>query len=163
SGSDIVRRIADAGLNRYAFMRVRELDGLDLVRTQRRQLMGLVHKARHTKFGRDHDFLDINSVADYQKRVPLRTYEQFWDEYMAAAYPRLEGVTWPEHVPYYALSSGTTSGTTKYIPITRQMLASNKKGALTNLAYFLHEHPRAPIFRGRIFFLGGSTDLKRND
>lgn len=163
SGSDFIRRIADAGLNRYAFMRVRELDGLDLVRTQRRELMKLLRFARNTKFGRDHDFADINSVADYQKRVPLRTYEQFWNDYMGAAYPRLNGVTWPEHVPYHALSSGTTSGATKYIPVTRQMIASNKKAALTNLAYFLHEHPRAPIFRGRIFFLGGSTDLKTND
>jgi hypothetical protein len=163
SGSDIVRRIADAGLNRYAFMRVRELDGLDLVRTQRRQLMKLMHFARNTKFGRDHDFADIQTVADYQRRVPLRTYEQIWDDYMGAAYPHLEGVTWPEPVPYYALSSGTTSGTTKYLPVTRQMVASNKKAALTNLAFFLHEHPRSPIFRGRIFFLGGSTDLKRNN
>src|ERR1043166_2083601 len=90
SGSDIVRRIADAGLNRYAFMRVRELDGLDLARTQRRELMKLVHFVRNTKFGRDHEFADIQSVADFQRRVPLQTYEQLWDGYMGAAYPHLE-------------------------------------------------------------------------
>src|SRR5579871_2932785 len=42
------------------------------------------------------------------------------------------------------------------------MVESNRKAALTNLSYFVHEHPNAPIFRGRIFFLGGSTDLKLN-
>ncbi len=162
SGSTIVRRVADAGLTRYAFMRVRELDRLDLVRTQRRELMRIVSRARDTKFGRDHRFAEIQCVADYQRRVPLRTYEQLWKDYLALAYPRLQGVTWPEFIPYYALSSGTTSGATKYIPVTRQMVASNKKAALTNLAYFLHQHPQAPIFRGRIFFLGGSTDLKEN-
>lgn len=163
SGSNLVRRIADAGLNRYAFHRVRELDEMDVVAAQKRELRRLVRKVRHTKFGRDHDFLDIESIADYQKRVPLRTYEQMWNDYWKDCYPRLQGVTWPEFVPYYALSSGTTSGATKYIPVTRQMVESNKKAALTNLAYFLHEHPRSPIFQGRIFFLGGSTDLKPND
>ena len=34
-------------------------------------------------------------------------------------------------IPYYALSSGTTSGTTKYIPVSREMVASNKKAAFT--------------------------------
>jgi hypothetical protein len=163
SGSNLVRRMADAGLSRYAFHRVRELDEMDVVMAQRRELRRLVRTARNTKFGRDHGFLDIESVADYQRRVPLRTYEQMWNDYWKDCYPRLQGVTWPEFVPYYALSSGTTSGATKYIPVTRQMVASNKKAALTNLAYFLHEHPRATIFKGRIFFLGGSTDLKPND
>jgi hypothetical protein len=162
SGSALARRVADAGLTRYAFMRVRELDSLNLVRTQRQVLLRLVRQARDTKFGRDHHFADIQNITDYQKRVPIRTYEQFWNDYMEGAYPRLQGVTWPEFIPYYALSSGTTSGATKYIPVSRQMLASNKKAGLTNLAFFLHQHPRAPIFRGRIFFLGGSTDLKTN-
>lgn len=162
TGTPLARRIADAGLSRYATMRVKQIDELDLVGTQRRVLFNLLHKARDTRFGRDHHFAAIQSVAEYQKRVPLRTYEQFWNEYMAGNYPNLKGITWPEHIPYYALSSGTTSGATKYLPVTRQMVQSNKRAALTNLSFFLHEHPRAPIFRGRIFFLGGSTDLKEN-
>ena len=163
SGSTIARNLADAGLNRYAMNRVRELDAMDVAREQKRVLMNLIRKTRNTKFGRDHRFSDIETVADYQKRVPLRTYEQMWRDYWEHSYPRLQGVTWPDHVPYYALSSGTTSGSTKYIPVTYEMLASNKRGGLTDLAFFLHQHPRAPIFRGRIFFLGGSTDLKAND
>jgi hypothetical protein len=163
AGSRMVRRIADAGLIRYAFRRVRELDAMDVVAAQRRVMRRLVQRARWTKFGRDHAFAEIESFADYQKRVPLRTYEQMWNDYWKDSYPCLKGVTWPEFVPYYALSSGTTSGATKYVPVTRQMVASNKKAALTNMALFLHEHPRASISRGHIFFLGGSTDLKPND
>src|SRR5262249_20798526 len=90
------------------------------------------------------------------KRVPLRTYEQMWNEYWQPVFPRIQGVTWPEYTPYYALTSGTTSGATKYVPVTREMVESNKKAALTNLAFFLHENRGTPIFRGR------STDLKPN-
>ena len=163
TGSRPARRVADTFLNRFAQMRVREVDRLDPVEAQLRTLRQLVQRAQNTKFGRDHDFSTIRTVEDFQRAVPLRTYEEMWRDYWSVAYPRLAGVSWPEFVPYYALSSGTTSGNTKYIPVTRQMVASNKKAALTNLAFFLHENPRAPIFRGRIFFLGGSTDLKTND
>jgi hypothetical protein len=163
SGSRPARRLADAVLNRYAQWRVAQLDRTDPVEAQRRALRNLVHHARHTRFAKDHDFAAIQTIADYQARVPLRTYEQMWGDYWHGVYPRLQGVTWPEFVPYYALSSGTTSGATKYIPVSRQMVASNKRAALTNLAFFLHENPGAPIFRGRIFFLGGSTDLKQNE
>src|SRR5262249_19558589 len=36
---------------------------------------------------------------------------------------------------------------------------SNSRAALTTLALFLAAHPGTPLFQGRIFFLGGSTDL----
>jgi len=163
TGSALARRLADAGLHRYAAFRARQLDRLDIVKRQERELLRILRYARETHFGRDHRFHEVTSVSDYQNRVPLRTYEQFWNEYLGAAYPRLQNVIWPEHIPYYALSSGTTSGATKYIPVTRQMVASNKKAALTNLSLFLVKYPQAPIFRGRIFFLGGSTDLKANE
>jgi hypothetical protein len=163
TGSRLARRVADAGLQRYALFRARQLDRLDVVTQQQRELLRLVRYAKETRFGRHHRFAEIASVADYQQRVPLRTYEQFWSDYLGSTYPRLEGVIWPERIPYYALSSGTTSGSTKYIPVTRQMVASNKKAALTNLSLFLVRYPDAPIFRGRIFFLGGSTDLKVNE
>jgi hypothetical protein len=40
------------------------------------------------------------------------------------------------------------------------MLASNQKAALTTLSLFLASHPGTPLFTGRLFFLGGSTDLR---
>ena len=77
------------------------------------------------------------ATPDLREGVPLRDYEAFWTNYWRDAYPHLQGVTWPDFIPYYALSSGTTSGATKYIPISRQMLASNQRAALTSLAWFL--------------------------
>jgi hypothetical protein len=40
------------------------------------------------------------------------------------------------------------------------MLASNQQAAVTTLALFLAAHPGTPLFSGRLFFLGGSTDLE---
>jgi hypothetical protein len=156
----LVRRLADAGLRCYARRRIAQLDRCDVAATQRASLLRLVHSARSTRFGRDHDFACIRTIADYQERVPLRTYEQFWNDYWQPAFPHLQGVTWPDAIRYFALSSGTTSGATKYVPVSKQMLSSNRRAALTTLALFLSGHRESRLFTGKAFFLGGSTDLR---
>jgi hypothetical protein len=160
-GNPVVRRMADAGLVRYAHRRATALDQIDVPATQERTLLGLVRRARGTRFGRDHRFDEIRTVAEYQAAVPVRTYEDFWRSYWQAAFPKLEGTTWPESIPYYALSSGTTTGTTKYLPISKEMLASNRKAAFTTVALVRNAFPEAKLFNGRFFFLGGNTDLRR--
>jgi hypothetical protein len=138
-----------------------QLDALDVARTQERTLLSLVRRAQTTRFGLAHDFVRIRSLADYQRIVPLRTYEQFWNDFWSPDFPRLQGVSWPGSIPYFALSSGTTSGTTKSIPITREMLASNRQAGQTVLSAFVHSRPNAELFSGDLFFLGGSTDLQK--
>lgn len=157
--SSLVRRVADRGFLTYSRRRVAELDRLDAYRVQERILQKLVRFATPTAFGEDHRFDRIRSIMDYQRQVPLRDYEAFWDEYWRRPFPRLEGSTWPEFVPYFGLSSGTTTGSTKYLPLNRRLLRSNTKAALTSLAFFLSKHPEVRLFQGRLFFLGGSTDL----
>jgi hypothetical protein len=161
TGSPLLRRAADTLLGRYAGRRARALQRQPAAREQQETLLSLVYRSQGTRFGRDHDFARIRTLADYQRRVPLRTYEDFWKDYWQPAFPRLDGVTWLGLIPYFALSSGTTSGTTKYIPVSRAMLASNRRAALTTLALFLAAHPHTPLFTGQIFFLGGSTNLTR--
>jgi hypothetical protein len=129
------------------------------IRLQEEQLLSLLRKAKDTKFGRDHGFSDITSVRDYQKRVPIRRYENFWNEYWKEFYPRLENVTWPGLIPYFSLSSGTSSGTTKYIPCSQEMLASNTKAGLDLLFHHVLNRPHSKLMGGKSFMLGGSTDL----
>lgn len=161
AGQRWMRSAADAVLTRYARQRTLYLDHLDVAAVQLRTLRSLVHQARNTRFGREHRFDRIQTLADYRQRVPLRDYEAFWTGYWKEVYPAIDHQTWPGKIPYYALSSGTTSGTTKYIPVSREMLSSNRKAAFTNLALFKFLYPQAKIFQGRVFFLGGSTELRR--
>lgn len=158
-----VRQAADAGFVRVAHYRTAQLDRMDAAAVQDATLMRLVRRAARTRFGADHGFDRIRTVEDYQDRVPIREYNAFWDEYWKAVYPNLAGQTWPDHIPYYALSSGTTTGSTKYVPVTWEMVASNRKAAMTTMAFFRHAYPKSPIFNGKFFFLGGSTDLRKQD
>ena len=50
---------------------------------------GLVQKAQATRFGRDHRFERIDSVAAFQRAVPIRTYEALWERLLARQLPRL--------------------------------------------------------------------------
>ncbi|MFM8270988.1 MAG: GH3 auxin-responsive promoter family protein [Gemmata sp.] len=161
TNAPLVRKVADAVLLRYANHRTTQLDRMDVAAVQRRTLRRLVQKAKRTKFGRDHDFAGVASVEDYQARTRVREYEWFWTNYWKDAYPRIDNLTWPGHIPYYALSSGTTSGATKYIPVSKEMVASNKKAGFTTTALFRHANPGAKLFTGKFFFLGGTTDLRR--
>lgn len=158
-GLPIARHTANRLLHHYARRRVRALNRLSLEDAQRFTLFKLIRKGRATRFGLDHDFGTVRTIEDYQRRVPLREYEAFWKDYWQPVFPRLHDVTWPGAIPYLALSSGTTSGSTKYLPVSREMLASNRRAALTTLALYLATYPETPLFTGRIFFLGGSTEL----
>jgi len=161
TGNRLSRRLADAGLVRYAHRRAAALDRTDVPAVQRQTLLNLLKRARETRFGRAHGFDRIDSVEEYQSAVPVRDYEAFWRDYWQPVFPRLAGATWPDPIPYYALSSGTTSGTTKYLPISKEMLASNRTAAFTTVALFRHAAPKARMFNGRFFFLGGNTELRR--
>src|SRR5438552_10045116 len=161
SGNVLARRCADAVFSHYACWRVARLNHQSAARSQEQALLRLVRRAAATRFGRDHGFTSIRTVADYQRQVPLRDYETFWGQYWQPAFPHLTNATWPRQTPYLALSSGTTTGATKYIPVSAEMLASNRRAALTALAWFRAAYPEASLFSGRMFFLGGSTDLER--
>ena len=126
---------------------------------QRRVLRELVAKAAGTRFGRQHDFADFRTVEDFQRRVPLRTYGQLWDEFWKSL-PRARHVTWPGRMPFFAVSSGTASGKVKHIPCSREMVRSNARAALEPFVHHLGVTPDSRILDGSLFMLGGSTDLK---
>lgn len=161
AGHRLVRAGVNRAFHRQASRRVAALAQADPVAGQATTLRWLVRQARSTRFGADHRFASIGGVEDFQKAVPLRTYEQLWDDYLRDRYPVLDNLTWPGRIPYFALSSGTTQGSTKYIPVSWTMLWSNEKAARTMVAYHMADRPSSRLFHGRMFFLGGSSDLER--
>jgi hypothetical protein len=154
-----IRSLVDRGFRWTSRLRTAALAGSDPVQVQARTLRRLIRRARRTRFGRDHRFDRIDGVATFQSAVPIRTYEALWVEYLRDRYPVFENLTWPGRIPYLALTSGTTQGTNKYIPVSQEMVASNRETARTMVAYHYAAHPDSRLFQGRMFFLGGSAGL----
>jgi hypothetical protein len=145
----------------YAKRRRAILGRLDNKAAQRAQLNALLARAAQTTFGRGHDFARIKGVEDFQAAVPLRRYDDFWRDYWKPAFPVIENVSWPGRVPYFAVTSGTTSGSSKYIPITPAMNWANVRAGLDLLTHHVTARPASRVFGGKSFMLGGSTDLVR--
>jgi hypothetical protein len=146
-------------LYRYSRYRLARLAGQDIVAEQQRQLLRLVRLAGDTRFGRDHGFKDIRSVSDFQGRVKLHRYEDMWDSYWRGDFPRLTDCAWPGTIPFFALSSGTTSGTTKYIPCSAEMNRANAWAAIDILVHHIGNRPASRVLGGKSLMLGGSTGL----
>ncbi len=132
----------------------------DPVETQRRTLRGLLRRAESTVFGRAHEFASIRDVADFQRRVTPRDYEQFHAEFLARAFPRLAGVTWPGPIRAFAKSSGTTGGPSKYIPISAEMSRANAGAARDVMAFHFAARPDSRLLGAKSILLGGSTALE---
>lgn len=143
----------------YAQWRVWQLNARQAANMQEAELLRLVHVAASTRFGRDHDFRTIRSVSDFQQRVRLRSYDDFWNDYWKSGFPKLQNCTWPGMIPYFALTSGTTTGVTKYIPCSHEMLRANSRAVQDLLTYHLLNRPMSRILGGKSFMLGGSTNL----
>jgi hypothetical protein len=143
----------------YARRRRQAVSRENAVAVQNAQLMALIGRAKDTRFGRDHDFAKLRSIGDFQRAVPLRRYENFWTDYWKEPFPVLDNVSWPGRIPFFAASSGTTSGTSKYIPVTAGMNRANARAALDLLVHHLHHRPKSRVLGGKSFMLGGSTAL----
>lgn len=155
-------------LRTYAPFRLAQLRSQGATRdsiaaTQETQLLKLLRKARNTKFGLDHGFKSISSVKEYQSRVPLRKYEEMWDRYWKSTFPRLENCSWPGLVKFFALSSGTTSGATKYLPYTKEIMNTTTKAGVDLLIHHINNRPMSKILGGKSFILTGSSELVRFD
>jgi hypothetical protein len=160
AGSSPARALVNAGFHVFARRRQKQV-GCLTIQTQRSTLLNLTAKSASTRFGRDHDFAGIRTIDEFQQRVPLRTYEDLWESYLKPRYPVFDDLTWPGRIPFIALTSGTTTGVTKYMPVSQAMVRSNQKAAKTMIAAFLRARPSSRLFRGKLFFLGGASDLEK--
>lgn len=147
-------------LRLLASRRAAKLARMDPVATQTRTLLDLVARAKDTRFGRDHDFAGVRSVADFQARVPVRQFDDFWADYWKAPWPILDDVSWPGRIPFFAKTSGTTTGRTKYIPITREIIKANERTGFDLMTFHMAHWPQSRPLAGKSFILGGTTALE---
>jgi hypothetical protein len=124
---------------------------------QHAMLDGLIKDARHTIFGKDHDFQAIKDHSDFKKQIPIRDYEEL-KPYITKVLEGKENVLWKGKPLYFAKTSGTTSGT-KYIPISRESMPNHINSTRNALLSYVHETGKAAFLDGGLIFLTGSPEL----
>ncbi|WP_373398113.1 GH3 auxin-responsive promoter family protein [Algoriphagus halophilus] len=138
---------------------------------QKNTLRKLLIKANHTLISSKYDFPSILKSFKkgedefyqlYKAQVPIYDYNKIHAEWWHLLQEGKLNVTWPGKVKYFALSSGTSGATSKFIPVTRDMVkAIRKTGVRQILSLSKYDLPDALFSKG-ILMLGGSTDLEFN-
>ncbi|MEM9990415.1 MAG: GH3 auxin-responsive promoter family protein [Bacteroidota bacterium] len=126
---------------------------------QEKMLQQLVQAAKHTAFGKDHDFANIRTHQDFATRVPLRDYEQL-RPYVERIKAGESDILWKGIPKYFAKTSGTTSGA-KYIPITPESVSNHFNTARNALFNYYAATGKGDFLDGKMIFLSGSPKLDK--
>lgn len=135
-------------------------------RQQQETLIKLLNKAKDTAFGHQYHFDKIlkskNIIRAFQENVPTYDYSKIYREWW---YRTLNGepyVCWPGYTKYFALSSGTSEASSKYIPVTKDMLKAIQRSAIRQILATAHFNLPPEIYQKGILMIGGSTHLNYN-
>ncbi len=148
---------------RESIPKIRKVNGYD---QQVQVLKTLLTKAEFTAFGEYYKFSkllnDSNVVDSFQKTVHTHDYNSMFKKWWYRALNGEAFVCWPKRIKYFALSSGTSDSSSKYIPVTTDMLKAIKKSNIRQLIrQGQFNFPKEHFERG-FLMLGGSTHLNYN-
>jgi hypothetical protein len=135
-------------------------------RQQIKVLKKLLRKARFTEFGQRYRFDEIllsrHPGKKFQQIVPTYNYNKIYDAWWYKAKDGVPDVCWPGVIKYFALSSGTSDATSKYIPITKELIRSNMITSFRQLLSLTkyHDVPKSAVGKGWLM-IGGSTQLQK--
>jgi hypothetical protein len=127
------------------------------VEAQQKVFEELISVGAGTVFGKDHDFISINSHQDFVSRVPVRDYEAL-RPYVDKVVEGESDVLWKGKPLYFAKTSGTTSGA-KYIPISKESIGYHISAARNALLCYIHDTGKTSFVNGKMIFLQGSPVL----
>jgi hypothetical protein len=129
--------------------------------TQRETLYHLLARASSTDWGGKYGYSSITSIAEYQSRVPVQTYEDIIP-YVEKLKKGANSLLWPGEIKWFAKSSGTTSSKSKFIPMTNEALEEcHYRAAKDILAIYTRNNPETRIFSGKGLTLGGSHRINQ--
>lgn len=127
------------------------------IQTQEKVFKSLLETAKNTQFGKDHNFQDIKTHADFVKQIPIRDYEAL-RPYVERVVDGEQDILWPGKPLYFAKTSGTTSGA-KYIPLTAASMPTHIKAARNAILCYIEETGNTAFVDGKMIFLQGSPEM----
>jgi hypothetical protein len=150
-------------IRRFYARRINQIDHFKKypVKTQNDTLLKIIAGAVSTEWGREYGYSTIHSVKDYQSRVPIRSYEEY-QPFIDRLRKGESNLTWPGYIKWFAKSSGTTSGKSKFIPISKESLnGCHYRAAKDTLIIYTFNNPDTRIFSGKALTLGGSNRINQ--
>lgn len=133
---------------------------------QERVLKRLLARSANTAIGEAYSFDKIlksgNIVNSFRQAVPVHDYSAMYQQWWYRCLNGEPFVCWPGKIKYFALSSGTSEASSKYIPVTRAMMTAMRKTSIRQLLTLDHYDFPPEFFKKSALMLGGSTHLQYN-
>lgn len=122
-------------------------------------LLYLTKTASKTQWGKKHGYKKIKSYKDFESAVPLQDYQTMLP-YIDQIRKGQQNLLWPTEIKWFAKSSGTASGKSKFIPVSHEAIEENHfAGGKDLLALYCAINPNTNLFGGYSLRLGGSTTV----
>ena len=135
-------------------------------RQQVTTLKKLMKKAEFTAFGSHYQFSQLlkekNLAKAFASSVPVHDYNKMFSNWWYRCLNGEPYVCWPNHVKYFALSSGTSESSSKHIPVTKDMLKAIKKNSVRQTLSLANVDFPEEFFEKGVLMIGGSTHLNYN-
>lgn len=120
----------------------------------------LINQGKNTEWGKKYAYKDIKNIEEYRNRVPINHYESL-KPYIDRLRSGEQNILWNTEVKWFAKSSGTTSGKSKFIPVTEESLTEcHYKGGKDMLSIYFNNNPESNFFDGKGLALGGSQKIR---
>ena len=131
------------------------------VASQREVLQHLVTSAQYTEFGKKYGFSKLFTVKTFKKAIPIHEYNDL-KPYIERMMAGEENVLWNESINWFAKSSGTTSGKSKFIPISEESLQDNHFQASKDvISNYYKNFPSSDLLTGKSLVIGGSHQISK--
>ena len=134
---------------------------------QNRVFEYLIQQGKNTSFGKEHGFSEISCIEDFQKKVPVRSYEDF-SVYTNRILNGEKNVSWPSKISWMSKSSGTTGARSKFLPVSGESLRGcHFRGGFDSMTSYYQNYSDARIYSGKAIIMAGSWEqgevLKHGD
>ncbi len=91
------------------------------IRHQQKILNKILRQLADTELGKDLKFSEIKSYNEFRKGIPV-TQHEFYENYIEKIKAGQQKVMTDKRVKWFAKTAGTTSGKSKLVPITKQIM-----------------------------------------
>jgi hypothetical protein len=125
---------------------------------QQTTLFELLEAAKGTELGRAYRFDKIKTYPEFAAAVPIFDYESYVP-YLEKNIKGKQQVFWPSTIQWFAKSSGTTAGRSKYIPVSEESLEEcHYKGGKDMVSLYVSNFPDTKVFTGKSLTVGGALE-----
>ncbi|MEO9532330.1 MAG: GH3 auxin-responsive promoter family protein [Crocinitomicaceae bacterium] len=123
-------------------------------------LRHLIDHSKDTEIGKKYKFSKTVSYQDFKKNVPLSDYAALKPYVERMLNDNEQNLIWGSEISWFAKSSGTSTGKSKFLPVSKEALEDcHYKGGKDLLSLYYNQLPDRKLYKGKHLILGGSAEI----